>query len=892
MQVLETRVYRGPNLYGYGPMIRITLDLEELEAYPSSKLPGFTDRLVALIPTLEEHGCSYGEAGGFIQRLQEGTWMGHIVEHIAIELQCLAGTPVSRGKTRSVPNQPGVYYVVYSYLEERVGLEAGKLALRLVRNLLPPDLPSAMPEAERAAFDFIHERDALIARAQDMVLGPTTAALVEEARRRDIPAIRLDDSSLVQLGYGKHQKRVRASVTSRTSSIAVETASDKELTIRLLDDVGIPTPRQRLVQSVDEALAAAETLGFPLVTKPLDVSHGRGVSLNLKSRDEIRWGYEIASPYNQHVLIETFLPGKDYRVLVINSRVVAVAERVPAHVIGNGQQTIAELVGEVNRDPRRGFGHEKVLTRITISHQTRVLLERAGYTLDTVLAPGEIFFLSSTANLSTGGTAIDCTTEIHYETREIARRAAMVIGLDVAGIDIITPDIRQPLREVGGGIVEVNAGPGFRMHLQPSAGKPRNVAKPVIQMLFPPRAPARIPIISITGTNGKTTVARMVAHMLKMNGERVGLTTTDGIYIDGQLYLKGDMTGPWSARMVLKDPTVDAAVLETARGGILREGIGFDRCDVGAVLNISNDHLGLYGIDTVEQLAEVKSLVVEIVRDDGTSVLNADDPLVVTMAERARGRIIYWSMGDNQETNEVLKTHLEQDGTAVVLQSGVHGELIAIYDAEQYISLLWTHLIPATLEGRARHNVANALAATAIAYARGVSIENIRQGLRTFSPSFYQSPGRLNVFDEHPFRVIVDYGHNPAAFAAMCAMLDGMRPNHNRLIGVVGAPGDRRDVDIRQAGSTMAGMFDCMIIKEDDDLRGRAEAEVAGILRESAQAAGMPAKQIITILNEQEAVRYALDQGKPKDLVVIFADNVTAVWKEVIYYGKPEARNL
>jgi len=892
MQVLETRVYRGPNLYGYGPMIRITLDLEELEEYPSSKLPGFTDRLVALMPTLDEHGCSYGEAGGFIRRLQEGTWMGHIVEHIAIELQCLAGTPVSRGKTRSVPDQPGVYYVVYSYLEERVGLEAGELALRLVRSLFPPELPSVMPEAERAEFDFIRERDALIARAQDMVLGPTTSALVEEARRRDIPAIRLDDSSLVQLGYGKYQKRIRAGVTSRTSSIAVETASDKELTIRLLDDVGIPTPRQRLVQSVDAALAAVEKLGFPLVTKPLDVSHGRGVSLNLNSLDEIRWGYEIAAEYNRRVLIETFLPGKDYRVLVINNRVVAVAERVPAHVVGNGKQTIAELLEEVNRDPRRGFGHEKVLTRITISHQTRVLLERAGYTLDTVPAPGEIFFLSSTANLSTGGTAIDRTTEIHYETREIARRAAMVIGLDVAGVDIITPDIRQPLREVGGGIVEVNAGPGFRMHLQPSTGKPRNVAKPVIQMLFPPRAPARIPIISITGTNGKTTTARMVAHILKMHGERVGLTTTDGIYIDGQLYLKGDMTGPWSARMVLKDPTADAAVLETARGGILREGIGFDRCDVGAVLNVSNDHLGLYGIDTVEQLAEVKSLVVEIVRDDGTSVLNADDPLVVGMAQRAKGRIVYWSMHGDQESNEVLKTHIEQDGTAVLLQPGVHGEMIAIYDAEQYIPLLWTHLIPATLEGRARHNVANALAATAIAYARGVSIENIKQGLRTFSPSFYQSPGRLNIFDEHPFRVIVDYGHNPAAFAAMREMLEGMRPNHNRLIGVVGAPGDRRDEDIRQAGTTMAGMFDCMIVKEDDNRRGRAEAEVAGMLRESAQAAGIPAERITTILNEQEAVRYALDQGQPKDLLVIFADNVTAVWKEVIYYGKPEAQNL
>ncbi len=891
MRVLETRVYRGPNLYGYNPMIRMTLDLEELEEYPSSRLPGFTEQLVACIPTLEEHGCSYGENGGFIKRLYEGTWIGHIVEHIAIELQCLAGTPVSRGKTRSVPDRPGVYYVVYSYGEEQVGLEAGELAIRLVRSLLPPELPSALPAEERTRFNFFCERDSLIARAQNIILGPTTAALVNEARKRDIPVIRLDESSLVQLGYGKYQKRIRASVTSRASHIAVETASDKALTNQLLRDVGIPTPGQQLVESAEAAVVAAQSLGFPVVTKPLDISHGRGVSLQLTTPEMVRRGYDIASAYNERVLVETFLPGKDYRVLVVNNKVVAVAERVPAHVVGDGERTIAELVEIVNADPRRGFGHEKVLTRIRFTHQTELLLERSGYTRDTVLAPGEIFFLSSTANLSTGGTAIDRTAEIHYETSELARRAAMVIGLDVAGIDIITPDITRPLREVGGGVVEVNAGPGFRMHLQPSEGKARNVARPVIQMLFPPRSPARIPIIAITGTNGKTTVARMVAHILKMNGERVGLTTTDGIYIDSQLYLKGDMTGPWSARIVLKDPTVDAAVLETARGGILREGIGFDRCDVGAVLNISNDHLGLGGVETLEQLAEVKSLVVEIVRDDGTSVLNADDPYVVAMADRAKGRIVYWSM-NTTNGNTLVKEHIEQGGTAVVLQAGMHGEMVAIYDAEQYVPLVWTHLIPATLEGRARHNVANVLAATAITYAQGVSIENIKQGLRTFTTSFYQAPGRLNVFDEYPFRVIVDYGHNPAAFAAMRELLDGLRSNHNRLIGVVGAPGDRRDEDLRQVGTTVAMTFDYLVLKEDHDLRGRARDAVATLLRTAAITAGLPAERIVTVHDELEAVRYALAQCQPKDLLVIFADDVTAVWKEVIYYGKPDRPDI
>jgi len=885
MRVLETRVYRGPNPYGYRPVIRLTLDLEELEQHPTDKLPGFNDQLVTLIPTLHEHGCSYGEPGGFIRRLREGTWLGHVIEHVALEIQCLAGTPVTYGKTRSVPQQEGLYYVIYSFSEEQVGIEAGELAMTLVRSLLPSKLPSALPEEQRATFDFPHELEALIERAQDIALGPTTASLVEESRRRGVPAIRLDQHSLVQLGWGKYQQRIRASVTSRTSNIAVETAGDKELTIKLLGDVGIPVPRHIVVRSADEAVEAAERLGYPLVIKPLDVSHGRGVSLRLMSEAEIRDGYKVAAPYSASVLVETFLAGKDYRVLVIDGQVVAVAERVPAHVVGDGEHTIAELIEIVNRDPQRGIGHEKVLTRIKIGHQAERLLGQAGYSLDTVLPPNTVFYLASTANLSTGGTAIDRTTEIHYETREIARRAALVIGLDIAGIDIITPDITQPLRDVGGGIVEVNAGPGFRMHLQPSQGQSRNVARPVVNMLFPPNTPSRIPLVAITGTNGKTTTSRMVAHILKMSGERVGLTTTDGIYIDGQLYMRGDMTGPWSAQVVLKDPTVDAAVLETARGGILREGLGFDRCDVGAVLNISADHLGMRGVETLEQLAEVKSLIVEVVHEHGASVLNADDELVAKMAERAEGRIVYFSMHGGEGASELIRAHIADGGTAVVLQPGVRGEMIAIYDAEQYIPLLWTHLIPATLEGKARHNVANALAAAAIAYARGISVENIRQALRTFATSFYLTPGRLNVFDEHAFRVIVDYAHNPAAIAALSELVKQLRPNHRRTIGVVAAPGDRRDVDIQQIGALVGQTFDLLVIKEDNDRRGRKVGEIAAMLHKAAHAAGMAPDRMITVLDELEATHHALTLAEPDDLVVICADAITAVWKEVIYYS-------
>jgi cyanophycin synthetase len=891
MRVLETRVYRGPNPYGYRPVIRMTMDLEELEAYPSGELPGFNDQLIALMPTLEEHGCSYGVPGGFIRRLREenpegtkGTWLGHVVEHVALEIQCLAGTPVTYGKTRSVPGRAGVYYVIYSFTEEQVGLDAGELAIKLVRSLLLPDMPSALPTEERASFDYTRALETLIEHAQEIALGPTTASLVDEAHRRDIPAIRLDTYSLVQLGWGKYQQRVRASVTGKTSNIAVETASDKELTIKLLGDVGIPVPRHIVVKSADEAVAAAEKLGYPLVTKPLDVSHGRGVSIRLNSAEEVRKGYEVASPYTKTVLVETFLEGKDYRVLVIGGKVVAVAERVPAHVVGDGEHTIAELIEIVNSDPRRGIGHEKVLTRIKIGHQAERLLSQAGYTLNSVLPQGQAFYLAATANLSTGGTAIDRTTEIHYETRDIARRAALVIGLDIAGIDIITPDISQPLREVGGGIVEVNAGPGFRMHLQPSEGQPRNVAKPVIDTLFPPGTPARIPLVALTGTNGKTTTARMVAHILKMNGERVGLTTTDGIYIDGQLYMKGDMTGPWSAQVVLKDPTVDSAVLETARGGILREGLGFDRCNVGAVLNVTSDHLGLRGVDTLDHLAEIKRLLVEVVRDDGASVLNADDQLTVQMAEHAEGKIVYFSMHGGESASDLVKRHIAEGGTAVVLQPGVRGEMLAIYDDEQYIPLLWTHLIPATLEGKARHNVANALAAAAICYARGVSVENIRQGLRTFATSFYLTPGRLNVFDEHPFRVIVDYAHNPAAIEALSDLVQRLRPNYRRVLGVVSAPGDRRDQDIREVGAIAGRTFDLLVLKEDNDRRGRAVGSIAALLHDAAREAGMRPDRMISVPDELEAVRHALSLAEPDDLLVVCADEITAVWKEVIYY--------
>jgi cyanophycin synthetase len=877
MKVLETRVYRGPNLYGYRPIIRLTVDLEELEDYPSDAIPGFVDKLVHFIPSLQDHTCSYGVKGGFVRRLREGTWMGHILEHCSLELQCLAGTPVTYGKCRSTGDR-GVYHVIYSYDEERVGLKASEIARKLLLSLLPAELPSAYTEP----FDFHAERDALARLAERIALGPSTRSLVEEAKKRGIPALRLNDQSLVQFGYGRHQKRIQATVTSETRHIAVEIAQDKELTNRLLHDAGLPVPKSVLVDEEDEAVSAAEDMGYPVVLKPYNLSHGRGVAIDLRDAAAVRDAFRKCAELTDTMLVERFLPGRDHRVLVIQNEVVAVAERVPGHVVGDGTSTIGQLVERTNQDPRRGVGHENLLTRIEIDYQAERLLALAGRTLDSVLAAGEVFYLRSTGNLSTGGTAVDRTDVIHPDNAEIAVRAAAVIGLDIAGIDLMAPDISKPVRETGGGIVEVNAAPGFRMHIAPTEGRPRNVAGPVLDMLFPPGSQARIPILAITGTNGKTTTSRLVAHILKMSGKRVGLTTTDGIYIDGQRFLKGDMTGPWSARVVLRDPTVDAAVMETARGGILREGLGFDRCDVGCVLNVGNDHLGLRGVGTLEELAYVKRLVLEVVRKDGVSVMNADDPLVVAMATEAEGQHLYFTMNPK---NELVREHIGNGGLAAVLEDGANGQMLTLYRGEQHLPLLWSHLIPATLEGKAMFNVANALAAAAVASAAGVSLDAIRQGLRTFDTTFFQAPGRCNVYDQHPFRVIVDYGHNPPAVAAMVDLVKRLRKK--RAIGVLSAPGDRRDQDIRELGATAAPAFDTLILREDDWKRGREPGQIVALLEEGVRSV-RPDADLRVVLEEQQATDTALKLAEPGDLVVLFADEITRTWKQVIYFGREE----
>ncbi|MFL6235571.1 MAG: cyanophycin synthetase [Thermoanaerobaculia bacterium] len=877
MKILETRVYRGPNLYALWPVIRLRIDLEELEDFPTAKLPGFTDKLLELIPSLGQHGCSYGEDGGFVRRLgeEEGTWMGHVLEHIAIELQVIAGTPVTFGKTRGEHLPKGQYHVVYSFVEEEVGLAAGDLALRIIRHILPPERADYDP----SPFDFRQELEELIHLAQRRALGPSTAALARAAEERDIPWIRLNEGSLVQLGYGKYQKRIQATLTSETRQIATEIASDKRLTQRILEQLGLPVPRQSNVCDPQEAAEEAERLGFPVVVKPLDGHHGQAVAINLRTPEQVREAYEQARGICPRVIVECHQTGNDYRILVIDGRVAAVAQRVPGHVVGDGRSTIAELIEEVNRDPRRGIGHEKVLTRIVVDDQAGRLLDEAGLTLASVLPEGKVFYLRLTGNLSTGGTAADRTDAIHEDNRIMAERAVKAVGLDVGGVDFVSPDISRSYREVGGAIVEINAAPGFRMHLAPTEGKPRDVAGPVIDMLFPRGNRFRIPLAAITGTNGKTTTTRMVGHILKLSGYTVGMSSTDGVYIDGVRTVRGDMTGPWSSQIVLRDPTIDAAVLETARGGIVRSGLGWRKCNVGAVLNVAADHLGLGGIESVDDLAQIKQILVEVAQD--YCVLNADDERVVKMAAASPAEPIWVTLDPK---NELVRNHVRAKGKAVVLEEGLNGRMVVLYQGERQIPLLWARQIPATIEGRALHNIQNAMFAAAVAHGLGVGVDNIRQGLRTFSTDFFQAPGRLNFYNEHPFRVLLDYAHNAHGMEAVARTVRELAV-HGRRIGVIAAPGDRRDEDIAALAAAAAPAFDLILLREDDDLRGRQPGEVAGILRQGLLANGFCPERIVNgYFKEDESVRRALEMARAGDLVVIFGDKLARIWEQIVSF--------
>ncbi|MEO1671754.1 MAG: cyanophycin synthetase, partial [Cyanobacteria bacterium J06631_2] len=828
---------------------------------------GFYEGIIQVLPSLIEHHCSRGHRGGFLERIKEGTLMGHIIEHVALELQELAGMPVGFGRTRET-STPGVFNVAFEYVEEQAGRYAGRAAVRLCQSVVTTGTYDAV-ELEQDVSD-LRELYA------NTALGPSTETIIKEAEARKIPWMWLSARAMLQLGYGARQKRIQATLSNNTSILAVELACDKEGTKNILGNAGVAVPRGTVIEYLDELeQAIADVGGFPIVIKPLDGNHGRGITININGEQEAEAAYDLASKASKtrSVIVEQYYQGNDHRVLVINGKVVAVAERVPAHVIGNGRDTIEQLIAQTNQDPKRGNGHDNVLTKIVVDQTSQAVLAKQGYGLDSVLPAQETAYLRATANLSTGGVAIDRTDQIHPENVWLAQRVAKIIGLDIAGIDIVTSDISKPLRETKGVIVEVNAAPGFRMHADPSYGLPRNVGASVLEMLFPEQTPSRIPIVAITGTNGKTTTTRLTAHIYRQTNKVVGFTATDGIYIQEYLVEQGDNTGPYSAGAILKDPTVEVAVLETARGGILRSGLAFDSCDVGVVLNVAADHLGLGGIDTIEQMARVKGVVAETVKPDGYAVLNADDPLVAAMADKVRCKVAYFSMNPD---HPLIMEHARRNGLAAVYENGY----LSILEGKWTLRIELAVNIPMTMGGKAPFMIANALASCLATFAQGVDIEHIRQGVRTFQMSAEQTPGRMNLFNVKDYQVLIDYAHNPHGFKAVG---DFVRNWEGKKIGVVGAPGDRRDEDLIQMGNLSAKIFDHILIKEDQDTRGRVRGEVADLIQKGIYQVSAD-KTLEIILDETEASSKALSQAQTDSLVVIFPEKIEPAIEQIKQY--------
>lgn len=873
MKIREINAMRGPNYWSVRrhKLIVMVLDLEEMEELPSNKIDGFNDRLKNMFPTMYEHRCSVGEPGGFFQRVEEGTWMGHIIEHIALEIQTLAGMDVGFGRTRGF-GEHGVYSVVFAYMEESVGRYAAEASVRICEALIKGE-----------DYDMSDDIQKMRELREDDRLGPSTGSIVEEAEARGIPWIRLNKYSLCQLGYGANQKRIQATVTSETSSIGVELACDKEDTKYLLEQAEVEVPRGDIIRRERSLEEACRYVGYPLVIKPVDGNHGRGITVDIQNYEDALKAFNNAKESSRSgaIIVEKFITGEDYRLLVINNKLVAGAKRTPAHVIGNGKSTVQELIDEVNKDPRRGYGHENVLTQITVNELTKNIIKDASYTLESVIPEGERLILKDTANLSTGGTAEDVTDIIHPANVSMAERISKIIDLDICGIDIMTTDISKPLSETGGAVLEVNAGPGFRMHLAPTSGLPRNVAAPVIDKLFPKKGDTgRIPIIAITGTNGKTTTSRLMAHIAKMNGYRVGYTTSDGVYIQNRLLMTGDCTGPASAEFVLKDPTVNFAVLECARGGLLRAGLGFKKCDVAIVTNVAADHLGLKGIHTIEQLAKVKGVIPETVLPGGYAILNADDDLVYDMRRSVECNVALFSMDEN---NPRIKALQRLNGITAVYENGY----VTICRGVWKMRLMKAENIPLTYGGKAKFMIQNVLGAILAAHVQGISIEDIKAALETFIPSASQTPGRLNLFEFNDFTILLDYAHNPAGMRALKKFTDELEATVK--VGIIAGVGDRREEDTNEIGSIAAEMFDEIIIRQDKRLRGRTEQELIKMLNDGIQKKD-PNKKTTIIPSEKEAIKYAVKNAVKGSLIILCSDVIPDALDLVKHFKEQEAK--
>jgi len=874
MKIREINAMRGPNYWSVRrhKLIVMVLDLQELEHKPTNLIPGFRERLQAMFPGMYEHRCSVGCPGGFFQRVDEGTWMGHVIEHIALEIQSLAGMEVGFGRTRTY-GEEGVYFVVFDYIEEKVGRYAAEAAVRIAKSLI-----------EASEYNLTVDIREMREMREREALGPSTSSLVMEAEARGIPWIRLNKYSLCQLGYGANQKRIQATVTSMTSSIGVEIACDKEDTKFLLEQYQVPVPRGEVIKTEGGLEDAMHKLGFPLVIKPINGNHGRGITTNIQDKETALLAFSQAKKVSNSVIVERFITGFDYRILVVNNKLVAAAKRTPAHVVGDGVSSIQQLIDEVNKDPRRGYGHEKILTQIDVDAITQKILDEKELTLHSILEKGQILYVKDTANLSTGGTAEDVTDIVHPYNVFMAERIAKIVGLDICGIDIMTTDITQPLPDTRGAVLEVNAAPGFRMHLAPTSGLPRNVAAHVIDMLYPAGSTARIPIIAVTGTNGKTTTTRLISHIARMKGYKVGYTTTDGVYIQNRLLMTGDCTGPSSAEFVLKDPTVDFAVLECARGGLLRAGLGFKKCNVGIVTNVAADHLGLKGIHTLEQLANVKGVIPETVMPGGYAILNADDDRVYEMKNGLQEGVLL-ALFSMDEQNERIQKHMRNGGLSAIYEDG----FISIAKGEWKIRVAKAINVPLTFGGKAAFMIQNVLPAVLAAYTQGISVEDIRVAIESFIPSPSQTPGRLNMFEFKNFNILLDYAHNAAGFRALQKFVEKM--DGSPKVGIIAGIGDRREEDNNDIGRIAAEMFDEIIIRQDKNLRGKTEEEIISMILAGVREVSAD-KKVTIIPSEKEAITYAINNAQKGALIVISSDVVPDALNLVMKFKEEEAHRL
>ncbi|VBB06563.1 d-ala d-ala ligase c-terminus [Lucifera butyrica] len=862
MQVLSVRVLEGPNVYSYRPVLRVMLDIGEYENIPSNAIDGFIDRVLELLPGLQTHCCSRGREGGFVERLAEGTYLGHIFEHVALEIQNLAGYDVRFGKTRH-SGRDGVYDVIIGYSVQAAAMQTVAETEKLLLAVLG-----------RQEFSLSEAVNKVRAAAERYQLGPSTQAIYEAAVKRNIPVTRIGAENLLVLGYGCRQQRIWATITGKTGALAADLACDKYLTNQFLVNNGIPVPFSLLVEDAAQAVRAWQQIGGCVAVKPLSSNQGKGVTVKINSAAEVEQAFAVASQYDRRVLVEEYITGRQYRLCIVGYKMVAASERIPAYVMGDGVHNVAELVNRVNEDPRRGEYHEKPLTKIKLDDIARMVLDKQQFTGASVPAAGQVVYLRESANLSTGGTAVDVTDIVHPDNARLVERAARIVGLDIAGIDVVAQDIARPISRENGAIIEINAAPGIRMHHFPYAGKPRDVAGAIVDHLFPAAGSGRIPITAITGTNGKTTVTRMISHIWQLAGYKVGMATTEGIYIDGYCVERGDTTGPRSSRNVLTDPLVEAAVLEVARGGIVRGGLAFDTCDVGIITNITEDHFGQDGIEDLEDLSYLKSLIIETVKPEGAAILNADDPYVVSLLPRARGEIVFSSIYPD---NIVVRRHLGAGGKAFLVKDHI------IYAACGSLARPVIHVadIPVTMGGIATHNVQNAVIAAAACYSYNIPLAYIRKGLSTFE----HNPGRLTVETFGQFRVCVDYGHNPAGYQALLATAGRM--GASRLVGVIGAPGDRRNDVLLHIGRIAGQGFDVIYIKEDADLRGRAPGEVAVLLQQGALDSMAPEKMHI-VLEEGQAVLAALQAAKAGDLIIVFYEKYDRIMKVIQEFRQRE----